>query len=199
MLFAGITVVIAICGLAIAGIPAVTIMGLMAALTVAVMVAISLTLLPALLGFAGHKIDAPAAVPGHAPRQPASCTAEPRDRCGTAGAATCPAHPWRYLIARRRGARSLTAPVAQPAPRHDRQRHQPESLTTRRAYDLLAEGFGAGFNGPLLLSVELDGADARAPTALDRLEPRDRRRPRRRRRSAPPQVNARRHRRGRPR
>ena len=58
VLFAGATVVIAICGLAIAGIPAVTVMGLMAALTVAVMVAIALTLLPALLGFAGHRIDA---------------------------------------------------------------------------------------------------------------------------------------------
>ena len=59
----------------------------------------------------------------------------------------------------------------------------PESLTTRRAYDLLADGFGPGFNGPLLLSVELDGADRRRPRAARRGH---RRRPRRRRRSPRP-------------
>src|SRR4029453_4306322 len=58
VLFAGVTVIIAISGLAIAGITAVTVMGLMAGLTVSVMVALALTLLPALLGFAGRRIDA---------------------------------------------------------------------------------------------------------------------------------------------
>ena len=58
VLFAGVTVIIAISGLAIAGITAVTVMGLMAGVTVAVMVALALTLLPALLGFAGRRIDA---------------------------------------------------------------------------------------------------------------------------------------------
>jgi RND superfamily putative drug exporter len=38
----------------------------------------------------------------------------------------------------------------------------PESSTTRRAYDLLAQGFGAGFNGPILIAVEIDDANAKA-------------------------------------
>ena len=57
VLIAGVTVVIAICGLAVAGIPLVTFMGLGAAIVVAVMVLAALTLLPALIGFAGHNID----------------------------------------------------------------------------------------------------------------------------------------------
>ena len=44
----------------------------------------------------------------------------------------------------------------------------PESVTTRRAYDLLADGFGPGFNGPLLLSVELNGASVASLDALER-------------------------------
>ena len=98
VMFAGTTVVIAICGLAIAGIPLVTVMGLTAGLMVAVMVVVAVTLLPALLGFAGHKIDS---------------VRLPLMRRAEAAAATRPdarvdvaplgppraAHPWRYLVA----------------------------------------------------------------------------------------------------
>ena len=35
--------------------------------------------------------------------------------------------------------------------------NDPTSLTTRQAYDLLAEGFGPGFNGPLVVAVAMDG------------------------------------------
>ena len=92
VLFAGATVVIAICGLAIAGIPAVTVMGLMAALR-----GRDGGHLPhaaaRLLGFAGHRIDA-IRVPGAGQASPAA------SRCGTAGAgrsrptrgATCSGH-----------------------------------------------------------------------------------------------------------
>ena len=57
VIIAGGTVVIAILGLAISGIPVVTLMGMGAALVVAVMVLATITLLPALLGFAGQSID----------------------------------------------------------------------------------------------------------------------------------------------
>src|SRR3546814_14046550 len=56
VIFAGGTVVIAICGLALAGIPLITTMGFAAAIVVAVMVLASITLLPALLGFAGPRL-----------------------------------------------------------------------------------------------------------------------------------------------
>jgi RND superfamily putative drug exporter len=187
VLFAGITVMIAISGLAIAGITLVTIMGLAAALTVAVMVAIALTLLPALLGFAGHKVDQTSL---HLPRwltwRSSSRRLAARNVPTSAGGsvhqpgreslwhrwgAQVTAHPWRYLVLGVAALALLTAPVLSLRLGSPDNGTQAESLTTRRAYDLLADGFGPGFNGPLLLSVELDGAAAGdAGTAvLDRL------------------------------
>ena len=177
VLFAGITVMIAISGLAIAGITLVTIMGLAAALTVAVMVAIALTLLPALLGFAGHKVDQTSL---HLPRwltRSRRLAARSNGVHQTPGreslwhrwGAQVAAHPWRYLILGVSALALLTAPIFSLRLGSPDNGTQAESLTTRRAYDLLADGFGAGFNGPLLLSVELDG-DATGDTAvLDRL------------------------------
>src|SRR5207344_3057616 len=57
VLFAGTTVVIAICGLMIAGIPYVARLGYMAGIVVAVMMLAALTLLPAIIGVVGHRID----------------------------------------------------------------------------------------------------------------------------------------------
>ena len=57
VVFAGTTVVIAICGLVVAGIPTVTAMGFSSAVVVAVSVLAAVTLLPALLGLAGTKIN----------------------------------------------------------------------------------------------------------------------------------------------
>ena len=57
VVFAGITVVIAILGLQIAGLPMVTSMGIASAMTVAVLVLVAVILLPALLAIAGHRID----------------------------------------------------------------------------------------------------------------------------------------------
>jgi putative drug exporter of the RND superfamily len=160
VLFAGVTVVIAISGLAIAGITAVTVMGLMAGLTVAVMVALALTLLPALLGFAGRRIDAlrlpgvrgGAGIPG-------------RESMWHRWGRQVSAHPWRYLVGGVLALGLLAAPVFGMRLGMTDNGTNPTSMTTRRAYDLLADGFGPGFNGPLLLSVELDGA------AVDDLRP----------------------------
>jgi putative drug exporter of the RND superfamily len=162
VLFAGITVVIAISGLAIAGISMVTVLGLVTGLTVAVMVTIALTLLPALLGFAGHKIDAV--------RLPFL-----RSRTGTDVSETIwhrfarnvSAHPWRYLAVGVATLGLLTAPVFGLRLGMTDNGTMPESITTRRAYDLLADGFGPGFNGPLLLSIELDGASVESLAPLE--------------------------------
>jgi RND superfamily putative drug exporter len=162
VLFAGATVVIAICGLAIAGIPAVTVMGLMAALTVAVMVAISLTLLPALLGFAGHRIDA-IRVPGLR----AGAGVPGRESMWHRWGRQVSAHPWRYLLSGTLVLGLLAAPAfAMRLGMTDNGVSSP-SLTTRQAYDLLADGFGPGFNGPLVLAVDLGDAtvDDVAPLA----------------------------------
>jgi RND superfamily putative drug exporter len=153
VLFAGVTVIVAISGLAIAGITAITVMGLMAGLTVAVMVALALTLLPALLGFAGRRIDS-WRVPGTRGGLPAPGRESLWHRWGR----QVSAHPVRYLSAGMLMLGLLAAPCFSMRLGMTDNGTNPTSMTTRRAYDLLAEGFGPGFNGPLVLSVELDGA-----------------------------------------
>jgi putative drug exporter of the RND superfamily len=68
------------------------------------------------------------------------------------------AHPWRYLVGGVLALVVLAAPVFSMRLGMTDNGTNPTSMTTRRAYDLLADGFGPGFNGPLLLSIELDGA-----------------------------------------
>jgi RND superfamily putative drug exporter len=163
VVFAGLTVVIAICGLAIAGVPTVTVMGFMVALTVLVIMAVSLTLLPALLGFAGHKLDTV-----HLPFLRSRRSVGPgRETVWHRWGRHVSARPWPYLVGAVALLLVLAAPLVSLRLGMTDNGNKPESLTTRRAYDLLTDGFGPGFNGPLLLSAELD---APAADALGRLE-----------------------------
>jgi RND superfamily putative drug exporter len=155
VVFAGMTVVIALAGLAIAGIPAVTVMGLMCSLTVAVMVLISLTLLPALLGFAGHKIDS-IKLPAMRRRSKQASSIE-RETMWHRWGRHVSARPWTYLIGGLVVLGTLAAPLFSLRLGMTDNGTASKSLTTRQSYDLLAEGFGPGFNGPLVLSLELDG------------------------------------------
>ena len=138
VLFAGGAVVIAICGLGLAGIPMVTVMGLATAGVVAVSVLVALTLLPALLGFAGRNIDR-LRVPGVKVRAEDDTTS-----LSGRWARRVTRRPWPWLVG------SLRMGMTDAG-------NNPPDSTTRRAYDLLAEGFGPGFNGPLMLVVDLDG------------------------------------------
>jgi putative drug exporter of the RND superfamily len=155
VVFAGGTVIIAIGGLALAGIPAVTTMGLATMLMVAVMVVGSLTLVPALLGFAGHAIDR-FGIPGvqpHAEAGEASWWARWGRRVAD--------RPIPYLLVALVGLLTLTAPVLSMRLGQFDAGTLPESDTQRRAYDLVAEAFGPGYNGPLLVTVDLaDATDA---------------------------------------
>jgi RND superfamily putative drug exporter len=167
VVFAGGTVVIAICGLALAGIPLVTTMGFSAAIVVAVMVIASITLLPALLGFAGPKL-AHATLPWVRRREHREeARAERLVRLG----ATAPrgrwerwgdhvsTHPWRYLVAGVSVLLVLSAPLlGMRLGQTDAGNNAPDT-SVRKAYDLVAEGFGPGFNGPLLVVVELVDGD----------------------------------------
>jgi putative drug exporter of the RND superfamily len=155
VVFAGVTVIIAIGGLTVAGIPAATIMGASAALVVAVMVLAAITLLPAMLGFAGEGIDR-WRVPGIKAR-----TESDPDNLWARWARRVAARPWRYLIG------SVVVLLVLAMPILDMRLAMPdastaaEGSTRRAAHELLVEGFGAGFSGPLVLAVELpsDGGD----------------------------------------
>jgi RND superfamily putative drug exporter len=163
VVFAGGTVVIAICGLAIAGIPFVATMGYAAAIVVAVMVLASITLLPALLGFAGLRLEK-ASMPWAKRRE----SREARDKAagveGTGGwqrwGNHVARHPWRYVIASITILVLLAAPLTSMRLGQTDAGNNPKSTTSRKAYDLVTEGFGKGMNGPLLLSIALSGHHA---------------------------------------
>ena len=162
VVFAGMTVVIALSGLAVVGIPFLTVMGVGAAGTVLVAVLVALTLLPALLGLAGGRL---------APK-PGSRTArrELADVDPTGGATPSAGARWTRLITRRPLVTVLAVlaglvVLALPAPQlqlalPDNSTAAPES-PERQAYDLISENFGPGLNGPLVVLVQnLDPASA---------------------------------------
>lgn len=150
VVFAGVTVVIALVGLSVVGIPFLSVMGLAAAGTVAIAVLIALTLLPALLGFAG-----PRAARG---RRPATGR--------TAGRRWAEVVTGRPLVAIGAVIVILGA-VAIPA--LDLRQGLPDDgtkakdTTERKSYDLLTKGFGPGFTGPLTIVIDFGGRkDAKA-------------------------------------
>ncbi|WP_051754378.1 MMPL family transporter [Streptomyces achromogenes] len=147
VVFAGLTVVIALAGLSVVGIPLLTQMGLAAAGTVVIAVLIAITLIPALLGLCGRRIG---------PARPRR-KARQRPGAGVRWARFVTRRPVAVLL----GGVVLLGVVALPAaslemglPGDD---SKPVSTTQRRAYDMIAEGFGPGFNGPLTVVVQADG------------------------------------------
>jgi putative drug exporter of the RND superfamily len=163
VIFAGLTVAISISALAVIGLDFITKLGFGAAITVVTAVAAAVTLLPAVLSLLGHRIDR-----GKVPFVPQS------DDSQQARQQSLPARWGRFVTRHARvvtvavvlalGALSLPALGWVHLGSSDAGSN-PTSTTTRRAYDLLAEGFGPGFNGPLLVSVD----QRSAPEAADRL------------------------------
>jgi len=179
VVFAGGTVVVSILGMAVANVPFMTVGGLAVSIVVLIMVVASVTLLPAFLGAAGPRLArvgwfgrAPGVgrlgrliLPGRLGRR----------RVTAAGAV--PASGWRRWIGHVNrhpvpyavGAAGLllaaTLPVLGLRVGLPDDGSLPHSRTERRAYDLVAEGFGPGTNGPLIIAVDLAGD----PGVLDRL------------------------------
>ncbi|WP_307802129.1 MMPL family transporter [Actinomadura violacea] len=152
VVFAGLTVVIALAGLCVVDIPVLTQMGLAAAGTVALAVLIAVTLVPALFGIAGRRVG----------------PARDRRRRGAGGSAK-PALGvrWARFVLRRPAAlllagvavlAVLAVPVTSLKLGLSGDESKPTSTTQRRAYDMVAEGFGPGYNGPLTVVVQPDGS-----------------------------------------
>ncbi|WP_055490319.1 MMPL family transporter [Streptomyces sp. TP-A0356] len=152
VVFAGLTVVIALVGLAVVNIPMLTKMGVAAAGTVAIAVLIALTMIPALLGYAGRKVK-PA---GEKSRLLGGGRAKKADRpnLGTRWASFVVRRPVVVLVLGVIGLGAAAVPAASLQLGLPDDGSQPTSTTQRRAYDLLSEGFGPGFNGPLMVVVD---------------------------------------------
>ena len=155
VVFAGSTVMVALLSLAVVGIPLVTTLGYTSALVVAVAVLGAITLLPAVLGIVGDRIDrlrVPLPHRGH-DDHPHGWLRWGRFVAG---------HPVPSALV----AIVLLAVLALPAlglylGQQDH-RAMPESTDVRRASDGMTAGFGAGSNGPLLVSVDLSRKPAKA-------------------------------------
>jgi RND superfamily putative drug exporter len=159
VVFAGATVVIALAALAVVGIPFLTVMGLAAAGTVAVAVLVALMMVPALLGFAGTKVLGRRARSG---RQPATPKAGAGERWGR----FVTRHRVPVLIAAVLGLGALALPAADLELGMPGDEVAAEHTTQRQAYDLVAKGFGPGFNGPLMVVVDMADAHPDAATAV---------------------------------
>ncbi|MFE3261813.1 MMPL family transporter [Nocardia sp. NPDC059091] len=153
VLFAGTTVLISLCGLFLVGQPFLDGLAVGTILAVLTVLVATVTLLPALLGFAGRAVDR-----WHVP--------------GLLRSATAPAERglwwrWSQVVQRRPvlcGSAALLALLILAVPTSAMRLaftdsgNDPAELTTRQAYDLLSDAFGPGFNGPLVLAAELPGA-----------------------------------------
>jgi RND superfamily putative drug exporter len=162
VVFAGTTVAIALLGLWISGIAFIGVMATAAAIVVVVAVMAAVTLLPALLGFAGRRIDR---LSIRTTRR--TSTASARESIWARWGREVERHPWRYVAGATLVLLMLAAPLFSIRTGMPDDGTAPTSQTRRRAYDLLSEGFGPGFNGPLLLAVEID--DRTALPGLDEL------------------------------
>jgi len=149
VIFAGGTVMIAILGLAVAGVPAITAAGIATSVIVLIMVVASVTLLPAFLGLAGHWINR---LGIHRRQHGDGQSVSSRwQRWGE----HVTGHAWAYTIGVTAFLLLLAAPVLALRLGFPDDGVLPESRTERRAYDLVAEGFGPGINGPLLVAVDI--------------------------------------------
>ncbi|WJK41472.1 MMPL family transporter [Solwaraspora sp. WMMA2056] len=169
VVFAGATVVIALAGLAVVGIPFLTVMGLAAAGTVSVAVLVAITLQPALLGYAGRRV-----LPRRFRAAQPTGNTEKTENTEHAENSETFGFRWARLIIKLRipvillgvaGLGALAIPAADMRIALPDASTAPVGSTERTASDLISEGFGPGFNGRLLMVVSGDSAESATATA----------------------------------
>ncbi|AUY50018.1 MMPL family transporter [Streptomyces sp. CB01881] len=151
VVFAGLTVVVALAGLAVAGVPFLTVMGLAASGAVVVAVLVAITLLPALLGFAGRGID-------RLPVWQRAVRPSGRTTLGERWATFVVRRPLAVLLAGLTALTALAVPAASLSLGLPGGGSQAAGTDARKAYDLISDGFGPGFNAPLVVVVDAKGA-----------------------------------------
>jgi putative drug exporter of the RND superfamily len=152
VVFAGFTVMIALCSLAFAGIPLVSTLGFTAAVAVVVAVCAAATLLPAMLGALGPRIDSLRVHFGKTHPD----DKKPHGWLRWADAVAD--RPWRSALAALLVLAILALPIFQLELGQNDISALPEDSTSREAFEGLKEGFGPGVYGPLLISSEFSSA-----------------------------------------
>jgi RND superfamily putative drug exporter len=183
VLFAGCTVVIALLGMMLLGVDFLYGVAISASIGVLLVMLASLTLLPALLTIAGPRV----AAGGRRARARARAASEAGEAAPAAGAGGGAWLRWSRFVERRPRAIAavsaivmlvIAAPAVALRLGSSDAANDPPNQTTHRAYELLAQGFGAGFNGPLLVVADLSserpssaGATQANPSRLARPSP----------------------------
>jgi len=147
-LFAGLTVVVSMLGILLMGQPAMTGFAFTVVLAVLVVMAASVTLLPAVLGFVGRNIERL-----HVPFVTRDAHSYDRSRWHS-WSRFIQHRPWLAAIGGLAVLLTLAAPMLGIRFGVPDAQSDPANYTTHKAYDLLAEGFGPGFSAPLLLTVQ---------------------------------------------
>ena len=151
--FAGGTVVIALLSLAVSGVSLITVLGQASAIVVVIAVLASMTLLPALLGLTGDRIER------------LRVGGDKRPKLGHSAFW----QRWGTRLARRPGLITamsvvlllgLTTPVMKLELGLTDQSSAPKEMTSRQAYDLMTESYGPGSNGSLLVTADLGSEKA---------------------------------------
>lgn len=154
VVFAGVTVIIALMGLLVVGIPFLSVMGVGAAFAVLVAIGVATTLLPALLGLAGAKMAPKVGSRAHR-RALATTNPDAKPSMGrrwVRGVMKVPAFASIAVVL-------LLGVLAIPAA--DLELSLPDNgseaadSTQRKSYDLITEGFGPGYNGPLIVAIDI--------------------------------------------
>ncbi|MFD5326214.1 MMPL family transporter [Streptomyces sp. NPDC127092] len=166
VVFAGLTVIIALAGLAVVNVPMLTKMGLTAAGTVAVAVLVAVTFVPALLGFAPVRVLARRErrqylgkpLSRRQQRRADKRAARRRPALGARWAALVLRHPVAVLLLGVVGLGAVAVPAASLELGLPGEGSMAAHTTQRKAYDLLADSFGPGFNGPLTITVRAEDA-----------------------------------------
>ncbi len=152
--FAGCTVIVAMLGLWAVGIPFISYVGSAGALVVALSVLVALVVLPAILSLVGTRIDR-LRIP-----HLTAAVHETETGFGYRLSRLVQRAPLLFLAVSLGLLLLLSVPVLRMNLGVSDSGDNPTSYTSRRAYDLLSQGFGPGFNGPILVGIRIDNADA---------------------------------------
>jgi putative drug exporter of the RND superfamily len=168
VLFAGTTVVIALLGLIAMGQKMMTGVAIGASVTVLVTMIAAVTLLPALLGFTGHRIDSL--------RLPRRRSRRHRPDDVPASERRTPAERWAGVVQRRplvaallagAGLLVLAAPALSMRLSLPDASVQPHDRSSYASYQILSEGFGPGYGAPLVFAADVDSTDADLRPVVD--------------------------------